>query len=73
MAKGDSIASHHYCRTKCVHNMQDCAGPAVLLPNNQTISSTKQGQLNISKQLSSKAQTAMVLPGLQSASLISIG
>ena len=53
--------------------MQDCAGPAVLLPKNQSIKSTKRGILNISKHLSTQVQTAMVLPGLQSASLISTG
>ena len=52
MAKGDSTVSHHYWRTqdtKCAHNMQDCAGPAVLLPNNQTISSTKNKDNSISQ------------------------
>ena len=76
MPKWDIEASHHYWCTQdtvCLQNVQDCAGPAVLLPNNQTISTTKQGQLNISKHLSTKVQTAMDLPGLQSASLISIG
>jgi hypothetical protein len=76
MAKGDSAASHHYWREQDDHVLQDiknCKGPAVLLPNGETIASTKKGRLPLSDNLSNEATTAMILPGLESASLISIG
>ena len=76
MAKGDSAASHHYWREKDAHvlsDISDSPGPPVLIPDGTTITSTKKGILPISQQLSQKGSTAMILPGLSSASLISIG
>ena len=76
MAKGDSAASHHYWREedkKVLDNIESYSGPSVLLPNNSTIAVTSKGQLALSSTLSSRAKNAMILPGLKSASLISIG
>ena len=76
MAKGDSAASHHYWREKDAHvlaDIIDSPGPPVLIPDGTTITSTRKGILPISQQLSQKGSTAMILPGLSSASLISIG
>ena len=75
-AKGDSAASHHYWREedkKVLDKIEPHAGPSILLPNNSTISVTSQGQLPLSESLSTQAKNAMILPGLKSASLISIG
>ena len=75
MAKGDSAASHHYWREedkKVLNSIEKHSGPEVLLPNNNTIAVTIQGLLSLSHNLSSQARNAMILPGLQSASLISI-
>ena len=76
MAKGDSAASHHYWREedkKVLDNIESYSGPSVLLPNNSTIAVTSKGQLALSSNLSARAKNAMILPGLKSASLISIG
>ena len=76
MAKGDSAASSHYWRKEdeiCLNDVKKFAGPSVLLPNKETITATQRGQLSLSPELSSQAQTAMILPQLKSASLISIG
>ena len=76
MAKGDSAASSHYWRKedeKCLHDVKKFAGPSVMLPNKTTITANQRGQLSLSDELSSQAQTAMILPQLKSASLISIG
>ena len=47
-------------------------GPKVLLPNNDKITVTSQGLLPLSIDLSSRDRNIMILPGLKSASLISI-
>ena len=76
MAKGDSAASHHYWRiedAKVLSNIIDKPGPSVVIPNNSTIAVTSQGDLPISEKLSPCARNAMILPGLKSASLVSIG
>ena len=76
MAKGDSAASHHYWREQDANVLQDIInskGPSVLIPNGDTIASTKKGILPLSDNLSKVASTAMILPGLEGASLISIG
>ena len=76
MAKGDSAASSHYWRQEdemCLNDVKHFAGPSVLLPNKEKIAATQRGQLSLSTDLSSQAQTAMILPQLKSASLISIG
>ena len=75
MAKGDSAASHHYWREQDANVLQDITnskGPSVLIPNGDTIASTKKGILPLSDILSKVASTAMILPGLASASFISI-
>ena len=51
-AKGDSAASHHYWREEdkqVIEKIEKHSGPSVLLPNNNTISVTSQGQLPLSK------------------------
>ena len=48
-------------------------GPDVVIPNNSTIVVTNQGDLPLSNKLSMAARNTMILPGLKSASLISIG
>ena len=76
MAKGDSAASSHYWRKEdaiCLHDVKKFAGPSVMLPNKVMITASQRGQLSLSDELSSPAQTAMILPQLKSASLISIG
>ena len=76
MAKGDSAASQHYWRQEdieCLHDIKKYTGPTVKLPNNETITSTSQGNLAISNKLSSAARTANIFPKLTSASLISVG
>ena len=76
IAKGDSAASSHYWRqedAQCLEKIQNFAGPSVLLPNRETITANQKGQLPLSSALSTRAQTAMILPQLKSASLISIG
>ena len=76
IAKGDSVASSYYWRqqdAQCLDNVQNFAGPSVLLPNQETIQANQRGQLPLSPALSPQAQTAMILPQLKSASLISIG
>ena len=47
--------------------------PSVRLSNKHTINVTSQEQLPMSEALSQRAQNAMILPGLKSASLISLG
>ena len=48
-------------------------GPNILLPNKHTINVTSQGIIPLSDQLTGHANKTMILPGLKSASLISIG
>ena len=75
MAKGDSAASHHYYRERNINvlsNIKDGPGPLVLIPNGDTIAATKNGMLLLSIKLSKAASTAMILPGLTSASSIPI-
>ena len=76
MVNGDSAASHHYWREEdasLLSNVMTKKGPSVQLPNNTTIAATKQGQLPLSKHISSTGSSAMVLLGLKSSSLMSLG
>ena len=76
IAKGDSGASKHYWRPQdknCLTNVQPYTAVAVTLPNSSSITSETKGQLPLSTKLSSKAKEAIVLPQLQSSSLISLG
>ena len=76
IAKGDSGASHHYIRQQdqhCLTDIKPNSSARVTLPNAKAISSTKQGNLNLHKSLTSKATNAVILPQLQSSSLVSLG
>ena len=53
--------------------MRDTVGPSVQLPNNNFLPSSKQGEIPLSKFLTAIGTNAMVLPGLKSSSLISLG
>ena len=56
-----------------MEDIQEYLGPSVVLPNNELISSTQKGQIPLSSLLSKKAQTASILPKLESSSLVSLG
>ena len=76
IAKGDSGATVHYWREadeECLKDIETCIGPAVILPNKQTILATKSGTLPLHHNLSNRAKKATILPGLKSTSLISLG
>ena len=76
MAKGDSAASNHYWREQDAHiisNIQQSIGPSVIIPNSATIASTKKGILPLSRHLTTEGATAKILPGISSASLVSMG
>lgn len=78
MAKADSGASRHYIRTQdtpVLNNVQPTSnGPLVNLPNNSTIKAEHIGHLPFdSTQISPTATKAYALPGLASASLLSLG
>ena len=63
MAKGDSAASSHYWRQEdemCLTDVEHFAGPSVLLPNRESIMANQRGQIALSPELSSRAQTAMI-------------
>ena len=69
IAKGNSAASSHYLRPKDKEVLEDIEkhhGPSVVLPNNKLISSTQNGQITLSALLLTKAQTASMLPKLDS-------
>ena len=72
----DSGASGHYLRPadiKVAQDIQAALGPTVTLPNLQTVTATKKAKLPLSPSLSSEAQTAHILPSLQTATLLSVG
>ena len=72
----DSGASGHYLRPtdlKIAHDITSEPGPTVTMPNLQTVTATKKAQLPLSPSLPSNAQSAHVLPSLQSATLLSVG
>ena len=56
-----------------MEDIQEYLGPSVVLPNNELISSTQKGQIPLSSLLSKTAQTASILPKLESSSLVSLG
>ena len=75
-AKGDSGASNHYWRLADLDVFDELitkTGPTVALPDNTTLTSSQQGILPLSTELSVKAKTAVILDNLQSSSLISFG
>ena len=76
MAKGNSAVSSHCWReedAKVISKVKDIIGTSVLLPNKDTIDVMSQRQLPLSKSLLPYVKKAMILPGLKSASLTSIG
>ena len=76
MAKEDSAASSYYWReedNKCLENIKKFKGPSVLLPNIFLIKAGRKVQLPLSEELFPQAQTAMKIPHLKSALLISTG
>ena len=75
VAKADSGASQHYFREKdsiCLSDITTESGPPITLPNGESIESRKVGTLPI-EGLSKKTTKMRILPGLTSASLISLG
>ena len=76
IAKGDSGASSHYLRSKdksiLSHIIKE-QGPPVTFPNNVLSTANQSGQLPFSNKLSASAKKAMILPELQSSSLVSLG
>ena len=75
MAKGDSTANHHYWRQQdenVLSDIENSLGPSVMIPNGATIASTKKSILPLSDKLTKEGSTAKILPGLSSASLISL-
>ena len=76
IAEGDSGASHHYFRTEDAHilqNVQDTIGPTIQQPDNSILWSQGSGQVPLTNKLSNAAQHALILPNLNSASLLSLG
>ena len=76
IAKGDSAASDNYWREEDQHCLSDIVPhitPPITLPNKDTVVGTKKGLIPMHPLLSKEAATAKILPGLKSASLISIG
>ena len=76
MKKDGSAASHHYwCDQDIMHltNITNDNCTQVQLPNDQYINSTQKGELPLLQELPKKAKTAIILPKLKNASLISIG
>ena len=58
----------------CATSVKDDAfGPTVTLPNHSTITADRIAQLPLSDKLSTNAQTAHVLPGLTTSTLLSVG
>ena len=76
MAKLDSAASQHYFMEKDKFVLEDVheeRGPPVELPNSKFLQSNQQGKIPISEYLTPTAQNVMILKGLNSSSLISLG
>ena len=75
IAKGDSGASSHFIKESekaCLTNIKNFDGPTIQLPDASTLKATQTGQLPLSNLLSQQGKQAAIVPGLQSASLISI-
>ena len=76
IAKDDSAASHHYWREKDAREfieIEAIIGPEVQLPNKKVLKLTKQAQLPLHPALSKQNKSAMIPPGLESASLVLLG
>ena len=66
----------HYFRpqdTKVLSNIKEVNGPIVKQPDNTELTTGGTGTVPLSTHLSKTAQSAMILPTLKSASLISMG
>ena len=76
-AKADTGASKTFIKQAHISKLQNIRrlqlGPTVLLPNNESLVASHQGQLQFNDCLSDTAKTAYVLPGMTNESLISIG
>jgi hypothetical protein len=76
-AKGDSGASKHYFKENDKHVLNnpstDNHGPTVLLPNDDSMTSTSSGLLPFQSSLSKSACKTHIFKDLQSSSLISLG
>ena len=73
--KADSGATKHYIREKdfsLLTDVQCSDGPTVKLPDNSVLKSTKSGLLPIPN-VTVEGRRAHIIPGLQSASLLSMG
>ena len=76
MAKGDSGASDNYWSEEDAHvliDIRETLTPPITLPNKESLIGKKVGTLPLHEKLTKKAKDATILPGLKSASLISLG
>ena len=72
--KTDSGASSHFLREQdahCLKNIKPATKIAINLPDNSQLITDKKGILPLTGNLSVQAKTASIVPGLQSASLLS--
>ena len=58
---------------ECLEGIKKFNGPSIQLPDNGMIEADRKGIIPLSDELSPEAKTAMILPNLRSASLISMG
>ena len=75
IAKADSGATNHYFRpndSSTLEHVSPANGPQIMLPNNMSLTATNVGLLPI-KHLTPKGRRAHIIPGLESASLLSMG
>ena len=76
IAKVDSGASSNYWREQdkqVLQNLTPFDRPSVTLPNNTILKSIEEGDIPLSPLLSKNAKKALIIPGLKSSSLISLG
>ena len=75
IAKADSGATNHYFRLNdsfILEHISPTNGPQIRLPNNMSLTASKSGLLPV-KHLTPQARRAHIIPGLESASLLSMG
>ena len=75
-AKADSAASDNYFREEdanILYNISQATSRPITLPNDATITATKKGIIPLAPELSNEGKLAKILPGLKTASLISVG
>ena len=77
IVKADTGASRHYFKPSDAHVLRQIKrvanGPSVLLPNGDTLQATQKALIPINDTLSVQAQQTYIFPGLENASLLSIG